>query len=113
MQYNKGRAMPIATGESTKTELHVMLRMLPRLAFRILAVLAPLGLVACADSLNSGQPLASNSELQRQYDKTMTKSEQQDAISDLEQEKRRQDQVIGQDSSASAAPAAQPAAKTN
>jgi hypothetical protein len=63
--------------------------------------------------VNSGQPLASNSELQRQYDKTMTKTEQADAISDLEREKRRQDQVIGKDSSASAAPAAQPAVKPN
>ncbi len=90
-----------------------MLRMLPRLAFRTLAILTPLALAACADTVNSGQPLASNSELQRQYDKTMTKAEQENAISDLEREKRRQDQVIGQDSSASAAPAAQPAGKPN
>jgi hypothetical protein len=113
MQYNKGRAMPIATGIPARTEFDLMLRMLTRLAFRILAVLTPLALAACADTVNSGQPLASNSELQRQYDKTMTKAEQKNAISDLEQEKRRQDQAIGQDSSASAAPAAQPAATPN
>jgi hypothetical protein len=113
MQYNKGRAMPIATGKPARTEFDLMLRMLPRFAFRILAVLTPLSLAACADTVNSGQPLASNSELQRQYDKTMTKSEQAQAISDLEQEKRRQDQVIGQDNSASAAPPAQPAEKPN
>jgi hypothetical protein len=113
MQYNKGRAMPIATAKSARTESDLMLRMLLRLALRILAVLTPLALAACADTVNSGQPLASNSELQRQYDKTMTKTEQADAISDLEREKRRQDQVIGKDSSASAAPAAQPAVKPN
>jgi hypothetical protein len=105
--------MPIATGKSARPESDLMLRMLPRLAFYILAALTPLALAACADTVNSGQPLASNSELQRQYDKTMTKTEQADAISDLEREKRRQDQVIGKDSSASAAPAAQPAVKPN
>jgi hypothetical protein len=83
----------------------MMLRMPPRLTIPILAVLVPLGLAACADTLNSGKPLASNSELQRQYDKTLTKSERETAISDLEQEKRRQEQAVKQDDAATGAAA--------
>ena len=53
-------------------------------------------------------------ELQREYDKTMTKTEQAAAISDLAQEKARQEQAVKEDNSgtggtavpASGAPAA-------
>ena len=81
----------------------------------MLAVLVPLGLAACADTLSSGRPLASNSELQRQYDKTLTKSERDSAISDLEQEKRRQEEAVQQDNAATAAAAspASPATGSN
>lgn len=76
-----------------------MLRMLPRLALRVLAALVPLALAACADVLTSGQPLATNAQLQRDYDKTMTKTEQAAAISDLAQEKLKQEQAVQQDNS--------------
>jgi hypothetical protein len=83
-----------------------MLRMLPQLASRLVAALAPLALAACADTLTSGQPsMVSNAELQRDYDKTMTKTEQAAAISDLAQEKEKQEQAIGQGSSATGAAA--------
>jgi hypothetical protein len=77
-----------------------MLRMLPGLALRLFAALVPLALTACADTLTSGQPsMATNAELQRDYDKTMTKTEQAAAISDLAEEKARQEQAIGQNGS--------------
>jgi hypothetical protein len=75
-----------------------MLCMLPRLALRLLAALVPLALAACADALTSGQPVATNAQLQRDYDKTMTKTEQAAAISDLAQEKLKQEQAVQQDS---------------
>ncbi len=66
-----------------------MPRMLPGLSLRLLAVLLPLGLSACADALTSGE-VASSSELQRGYDKTLTKDEQKAAISELENAKAKQ-----------------------
>ncbi|HET9935838.1 MAG TPA: hypothetical protein VFQ29_05195 [Methyloceanibacter sp.] len=50
-------------------------------ALRLSAVLLLLGLSACASVEDS--PLSS-SQLQRQYDKTLTKTEQQAVISDLQ-----------------------------
>jgi hypothetical protein len=82
-----------------------MLRMLPRLALRLLAALVPLALAACADTLTTEQPVASNAQLQRDYDKTMTRTEQAAAISDLAQEKLKQEQAV-QDSSGGAGSAA-------
>ena len=86
-----------------------MLRMLSRFALRTLSALVPLVLGACADTLTNGKPIASNAELQREYDKTMTKTEQAAAISDLAQEKARQEQAVQEDDSGTAgtpAPAA-------
>jgi hypothetical protein len=60
-----------------------MLRMLPTMALRLLALLVPLGLVACADTINSSE-VTPSSTLLKQYDKTLTKSEQKQAISELE-----------------------------
>jgi hypothetical protein len=65
---------------SLKTE---MLRMCLRLAIRLLAVLLPAGLGACADTMTAGQPLASSTELLRDYDKTLTKTEQKAVITEL------------------------------
>jgi hypothetical protein len=83
-----------------------MLRMLSRFALRILTALVPLVLGACADTLINGKPVASNAELQREYDKTMTKTEQAAAISDLAQEKARQEQAVQEDDSGTAGTAA-------
>jgi hypothetical protein len=69
----------------------------------MLAVLLPLGLGACADTMTSGEPVASSTTLLRDYDKTLTKSEQKQAISDLELEQRRQQQQAGQEATASPA----------
>ncbi len=50
---------------------------------RLLTVLLPLGLSACADTLTSKETQSSTT-LQRGYDKTLTKAEQKAAISDLQ-----------------------------
>ncbi len=57
---------------------------LSALSLRLLAVLLPLGLAACADALTSKET-ASSTTLQRDYDKTLTKDERKDAIKDLQQ----------------------------
>ena len=60
-----------------------MLRTLPSFALRLLALLLPLWLGACADTISSNE-VTSSSQLVKDYDKTLTKSEQKAAISDLE-----------------------------
>ena len=60
-----------------------MPRLLPGLSLRLLAVLLPLGLSACADTLTSKETTSSTT-LQRDYDKTLTKAEQKAVITDLQ-----------------------------
>lgn len=60
-----------------------MLSMLPTKAFQLLALLLPLGLAACADTINSNE-VTPSATLLKQYDKTLTKTEQKQAISELE-----------------------------
>ena len=55
---------------------------------RLLTVLLPLGLAACADTLTSKET-ASSTTLQRDYDKTLTKAEQKAAISELQNAPRK------------------------
>ena len=81
--------MPIVTGNQQEQTPDFMPRMLSGLSLRLLAVLLPLGLGACADTLTSGEA-ASSSELQRGYDKTLTKAEQKAVISDLQNAKSKQ-----------------------
>ena len=60
-----------------------MPRTLPGLSLRLLAILIPLGLGACAETLTSKETTSATT-LQRDYDKTLTKSEKQTVISDLQ-----------------------------
>ena len=60
-----------------------MPRALSSYALRLLALLVPLGLAACADTISSSE-VTPSSQLLKEYDKTLTKSEQKAAISDLE-----------------------------
>lgn len=60
-----------------------MPRWVPGSLLRLLTVLLPLSLAACADTLTSKET-ASSTTLQRDYDKTLTKAEQKAAISDLQ-----------------------------
>lgn len=78
MQYT-GR-WQIAKGNQQKPPLNRMRHVYPP-ALRLSAVLLLLGLSDCASFEDS--PLSS-SQLQRQYDKTLTKTEQQAVISDLQ-----------------------------
>ena len=55
----------------------------PRRSLRLLAVLLPLTLGACADALTSKEG-ASSATLQRDYDKTLTKAERKAAIDDMQ-----------------------------
>jgi hypothetical protein len=99
-------------GSNKNSLLSEMLRTHLRLAVRPLALLLPLGLGACANTMTTGQPLASSTELLRDYDKTMTKSEQKAAINELknDQEKAAKEESAAQQDAPASAPA-QPAAK--
>jgi hypothetical protein len=99
-------------GSNKNGLLSEMLRTRLRLAVRPLALLLPLGLGACANTMTTGQPLASSTELLRDYDKTMTKSEQKAAINELknDQEKAAKEESAAQQDAPAPAPA-QPAAK--
>jgi hypothetical protein len=79
MQYT-GR-LQIAKGNPQKPPSNRMRHVYPP-ALRLSAVLLVLGLSACAGGMEDS-PLSST-ELQRQYDKTLTKTEQQAVISDLQ-----------------------------
>ena len=54
------------------------------LFLRLVGILLPLGLCACADALTSEDAPPSSRQLQRDYDKTLTKTEQKAVISDLQ-----------------------------
>jgi hypothetical protein len=54
-----------------------------RLWLCLIALLLPLGLGACADTVSSGET-TSSATLQRQYDKTLTQTERKAVISDLQ-----------------------------
>lgn len=58
-------------------------------AHRLLAALLSLGLAACADTLTS-QETKSSSTLRREYENTLTKSEKDEVISDLQAAKAKQ-----------------------
>ena len=53
-------------------------------ALRFSALLILCGLAACADTLTSESSPPTSQQLQRDYDKTLTKSEQQAVISDMQ-----------------------------
>ena len=83
-----------------------MLRMLSRFALRTLSALVPLVLGACADTLTNGKPIASNAELQRDYNKTLTKAEQKAAIDDMSAAAKKNDpEAAGKTASTEAKPA--------
>lgn len=53
-------------------------------------------MAGCADSMPDGTRLKRFTEVIRGYDNTLTESEKKAAISDLQKEKERQQQQIGQ-----------------
>jgi hypothetical protein len=68
-----------------------MLRRLIGLTLRLAVLLLPLGLAACADTISADQA-TSSATLQRSYDKTLSKTEQSAAISDLQKAAEKQNQ---------------------
>ena len=83
MQYSKWGTIANRHGNQQERSSDVMPRLLPGLSLRLLAVLLPLGLGACADTLTS-KDTESSTTLQRGYDKTLTPSERKAAIDDLQ-----------------------------
>ena len=78
---------------------------LPRLSLRLLPILLPLVLGACADTLTSKES-ASSATLQRDYDKTLTKAEQKAVIDDMQSATKKTDPAAaGQTASTEAKPA--------
>jgi hypothetical protein len=92
MQYTR-QAVFIARGKSTRANI---LPMFLRSACCLLAVLSVFLLTGCADSMPDGARLKRFTEVIRGYDTTLTKSEKDAAISELQQEKERQQQQVGQ-----------------
>ena len=78
-----------------------MPRMLPGPWLRLFAGLLMLGLGGCAETITSDE-VTSSTTLQRDYDKTLTKSEQKAVISDLQGAKAKQQGGAAQDGTGSA-----------
>ena len=77
----------------------------PRRSLRLLAVLLPLTLGACADTLTSKET-ASSATLQRDYNKTLTKAEQKAAIDEMSAAAKKNDpEAAGKPASTEAKPA--------
>lgn len=74
--------MPIVTGEAANFGASIMPSTL-KVSLRLLAVAIPLWLSACADTMRS-EETTSNATLQRQYERTLSKSEQEAVISDMQ-----------------------------
>lgn len=92
MQY-KRQAVSIARGKSTRGNI---LPVFLRSAYCLLATLPVLAVAGCADSLPGGTRLKGFTELIRGYDNTLTQAERELVISELQKEKERQAQQVGQ-----------------
>ena len=77
-----------------------MPRWVPGSLLRLLTVLLPLSLAACADTLTSKET-ASSTTLQRDYDKTLTKAEQKAAIDDMQSVSKKKTDPAAADETAS------------
>lgn len=89
--------MSIARGKSTRANI---LPMFLRSASCLVAMLPVILMAGCADSMPDGARLKRFTEVIRGYDNTLTKSEKEAAISDLQKEKERQQQQLGEDAGA-------------
>ena len=89
--------MSIARGKSTRANI---LPMFLRSASCLVAMLPAILMAGCADSMPDGARLKRFTEVIRGYDNTLTESEKEAAISDLQKEKERQQQQIGEDAGA-------------
>ncbi len=76
-----------------------------RIPFCILVMFAPLWLGGCADTAPSERGFKPFASLMRSDDQTLTKEEQKAAITELRNDKSKQAQQAGQETSATAASA--------
>ncbi|HZP08937.1 hypothetical protein [Methyloceanibacter sp.] len=88
MQYNKQKAIANRLARGTR---HHRLPMTVRPVFLMLGLIAPLWLGGCADTAPSDRVLKPFSALMRSDDQTLTKAEQKAAISELQDDKRKQE----------------------
>jgi len=93
MQY-KRQAIPIARGKVHKSNI---LPMFMRSVCCIVMMLPAFWLGGCADTLPDAKPLKRFSELVRGYDRTLTNSEKQAVITELQKEKERQQEQVVED----------------
>ena len=77
------KAIANRRGESTKT-LKNMIRPHRHARLGLIGLLLPLGLSACSDTVAISDSPASSTKLQRHYEKTLSKAEQDAVISDLQ-----------------------------
>jgi uncharacterized membrane protein YgcG len=76
--------LPIATGKQQEQAMNRTLCLRGRPSLRLLALALPLGLSACANALTYQASPPASRQLAHDYDNTLTKSQQQAAISDLQ-----------------------------
>jgi hypothetical protein len=69
---------------------------------RLLCILLPLGLCACADTMTAEDSPPTSRQLQRQYDKTLTKAERQAVITDLQSATAKKETKAGAEDPAAA-----------
>jgi hypothetical protein len=108
MQYR--RRLQIAKGNHQRQPLNYMLRA-HFSALRLSALLLVFGLSACADTMAVEDSPPTSTQLQRHYDKTLTKAEQQAVISDMQSATaKKQDEADKEDTGATGTEAGE---KTN
>jgi len=90
MQY-KRLAVPIARGKVHKSPTLPMFLRSARCAVVLLPVLL---LAGCADAMPDGKPLKSLRDLVHSYDNTLTSSEKKAVITELQQDKERQQEEL-------------------
>ena len=76
--------MPIATGKQQEQAMNRLRSLHGRRSLRLLALALPLGLCACANALTYQASPPPSRQLAHDYDNTLTKSQQQAAISGLQ-----------------------------
>ena len=97
--------MPIATGKQQEQAMNRLRSLHGRRSLRLLALALPLGLCACANALTYQASPPPSRQLAHDYDNTLTKSQQQAAISDLQSAaaKKQGDTATGDAASGNAA----------
>ncbi len=105
MQYNKQKAIANASRGNPRSKAEPPMAARP--VFFMLGLIAPLWLSGCADTLPSERGLKPFAALMRSDDQTLTKAEQKAAITELQNDKKKQEEKADQDGAVIPAKAAQ------